>query len=907
MGEVYEAEDLTTGRRVALKALTGSGDALDKKRFVREGRLAAQVSHPNSVYVYGTEEIEGTPVITMELVAGGTLQERVDRDGPLSVSEAVDAAGQMIEGLQAAQAKGVLHRDIKPSNCFLHADGTIKVGDFGLSISSRKEETLLTVGVAVLGTPAYASPEQLQGNEVDVRSDIFSVGATLYYLLTGRQPFSGDGTVQLIAAVLGQTPASPDTIRPEVPKGLSKVVMRCLEKSPKSRYSNYQELRKALAPFSTPAYPLAGLGARLVAGIIDYFLTTCGTVLGFYTLRGGLELNPQIQFMFESAVINFAVSFSYYSISEGVWGSSVGKAALSLRLADREGFLPSLPRVLLRSLVYTVPLTIASMFEGILALDPSPAQYLSLGFLEVLVVLALFSTAFLRPGRRGLHELASGTHVLRIASDGEVRSPVLEGVAESPSGWICRLGPYLVDDAPDGSGGMLRGYDPELRRYVWIRAEPVGSEAVSPERRDLARFGRLRWLNGRRDEEEAWDAYEAPSGRRLLDVLVEPQPWADVRVWLNDLAEELIAAGQDGTLQLPLGLDRLWITTDGRAKILDFKMPEDVPRKGEVVLESLDSDSVACFLLDLVTIALGRTAMPESGFRLLPLRAGQFLRELRSDERPALDTIVSRLKVLVVGPAVVSRQKRLAHLVITGLAPIVMTLAMAGIYSLFVGLEGEDRVSLELSACLNRLEVLDEMETLDEEQSLEKSRLETFILGRFGDRIPVPEFWDQFAIRSFVESEDKARAVTLFNERGTPSPQEFEAVLPHIESWISERLSPERVFKVAWTVGVVSFAIMGGVATILAFFLRGGLLFNLLGMVVVDRKGLKAARSRAMLRSLIAWAPPLVLAIWTEIGDPSMEVSVGLSVLWLAGLLWALARPRRGVQDLVTGTGLVPR
>ena len=137
MGAVYEAEDLASGRRVALKVLGHSLDSPDtRKRFLREGRLAASINHPNSVYVYGTEEIEGTPVITMELVPGGTLHERVKGGGPLPVAEAVDAILQIIAGLEAAHAVGILHRDIKPSNCFIEPIGTVKVGDFGLSIST---------------------------------------------------------------------------------------------------------------------------------------------------------------------------------------------------------------------------------------------------------------------------------------------------------------------------------------------------------------------------------------------------------------------------------------------------------------------------------------------------------------------------------------------------------------------------------------------------------------------------------------------------------------------------------------------------------------------------------------------------------------------------------------------------
>src|SRR5215217_2966882 len=133
MGAVYEADHLESGRRVALKVLGQTLDTPDMRaRFLREGQLAAAVRHPNVVAVLAAEEIEGTPVISMELLHDGTLKDRVSKRGPLPVTEAVDAALQIINGLESAHAVGVLHRDVKPANCFGAADGTVKVGDFGL-------------------------------------------------------------------------------------------------------------------------------------------------------------------------------------------------------------------------------------------------------------------------------------------------------------------------------------------------------------------------------------------------------------------------------------------------------------------------------------------------------------------------------------------------------------------------------------------------------------------------------------------------------------------------------------------------------------------------------------------------------------------------------------------------------
>jgi serine/threonine protein kinase len=255
MGAAFEAEDMESGRRVALKVLSHTLDSPEaRERFFREGRLAASINHPNSVYVFGTEEIGGTPVIAMELVSGGTLQDRVAAQGPLPVGQAVDCVLQIIAGLEAAQRIGILHRDIKPSNCFRDADGAVKVGDFGLSISTAvRTEPALTATGAFLGTPAFCSPEQLRGDELNARSDMYSVGATLFFLLTGRTPFEGKTTVQLLATVLEQRAPSPRKFRANVPQGLAKAVLRCLEKQPGERFKNYRELATALAPYSSAA------------------------------------------------------------------------------------------------------------------------------------------------------------------------------------------------------------------------------------------------------------------------------------------------------------------------------------------------------------------------------------------------------------------------------------------------------------------------------------------------------------------------------------------------------------------------------------------------------------------------------------------------------------------------------
>jgi len=245
MGAVYEAEQVATDRRVALKMLGQQLDSPDmRQRFLREGRLAAGVNHPNSLYVFGSEEIEGIPLITMEIAGSGTLKDKLKKRGPLPATEAVDAILDAVAGLEAAFEGGVLHRDIKPSNCFVSPDGSVKIGDFGLSVSTlAKDDSLVTATGVIVGTPAYASPEQLRGDELDVRADIYSVGATLFTLLTNRAPFEGDNAVQVVANAVNKKPRPLAELREEVPPGLDRIIARCLAKEPEARYADYATLR----------------------------------------------------------------------------------------------------------------------------------------------------------------------------------------------------------------------------------------------------------------------------------------------------------------------------------------------------------------------------------------------------------------------------------------------------------------------------------------------------------------------------------------------------------------------------------------------------------------------------------------------------------------------------------------
>jgi len=251
MGVVYEAEELASGRRVALKVLARELTLSDEafERFRREARIAASVSDSACVFVYGAHQVEGAPAIAMELCPGETLEHRLRQKEPVPIADAVRWTIEMLDGLEAAHESGIVHRDVKPSNCFFTADGRVKVGDFGLS-RSLAEDVQLTQSGVFLGSPLYASPEQIKGRAVDFRSDLYSVGATLYALLVGHAPYRGVNIGEVLARILSEPPEPLSAQRKDVPPALEKVVFRAMARDPAARYASHAAMRDALRSFA---------------------------------------------------------------------------------------------------------------------------------------------------------------------------------------------------------------------------------------------------------------------------------------------------------------------------------------------------------------------------------------------------------------------------------------------------------------------------------------------------------------------------------------------------------------------------------------------------------------------------------------------------------------------------------
>jgi serine/threonine protein kinase len=250
MATVYLARDEELDRPVALKLLAGhlADDPTFRDRFVREARLAAQLSHPNVVQIFDAGEDDGCPYIVMEYVQGKTLADELAERGTLDPDRVVDLALQVCGGLEQAHAAGLVHRDVKPGNLLLRDDGTVKIADFG--IARAAETTRLTQMGSVLGTAAYLAPEQALGEEVTAEADIYSLGCVLYESLTGRTPYVFESLPEL-ALKHREEPIRPvRELRKEVPAALEAVVMRCLARNPDYRPASAAVLAADLASAS---------------------------------------------------------------------------------------------------------------------------------------------------------------------------------------------------------------------------------------------------------------------------------------------------------------------------------------------------------------------------------------------------------------------------------------------------------------------------------------------------------------------------------------------------------------------------------------------------------------------------------------------------------------------------------
>src|SRR5262245_11919923 len=255
MGEVYEARDTRLDRSVALKILPAAlaADEVARARFDREAKAIAALNHPNICALHDIGNVDGHGFLVMERLEGETLQDRLQR-GALPIEQTIEFGIALADALDAAHGRSLIHRDLKPANVFITTRGVVKILDFGLAKSvlesdadvTRSVNESLTSTGTTRGTVAYMSPEQLRGEPLDVRTDLFSFGLVLYEMATGERAFGGATVVVAAAGILSQQPPAPRTLRPDLPESLEQVIVKALEKERTVRYQSAADLQADL-------------------------------------------------------------------------------------------------------------------------------------------------------------------------------------------------------------------------------------------------------------------------------------------------------------------------------------------------------------------------------------------------------------------------------------------------------------------------------------------------------------------------------------------------------------------------------------------------------------------------------------------------------------------------------------
>jgi eukaryotic-like serine/threonine-protein kinase len=927
MGDVYEAEQLETGRRLALKVLrdTLRGDE-DRARFLREGQLAASISHAHTVYIFGSEEVGGAPAITMELLSGGTLKDRVSVEGPMAPSAAVSAVLDIIGGLDAAQAAGILHRDIKPSNCFVDADGAVKVGDFGLSISTLTRDVRHELATASFeGTPQFAAPEQLRGEPLDVRADIYAVGATLYYLLTGRPPLDAPDLRELVSKVASEKPASPRVLRRDIPRGLAAVVLRCLAKAPAGRPQSYAELADLLRPYVSADEVPSPLGPRLIAWIVDSVTVSILIwLLVSMAWTVGVTLGSATTLLRLSAW-SWLVPVIYYLVLEGGGGASLGKRLMGLRVASQIDDRRWL-RVGLRTAVFHVPTIIPSLFflgatrgstvPGVVyTANPAPNGWTwnmpPDALLSLVLTILLFSTARRRNGWTGVHELLSRT---RVVQRNVLRSVTSAAPKASPADLVPalsslrRVGPYGVHTmiGETGGGRLFVGVDPILRRHVWIHEVTPGTPPVDATRRDVSRSGRLYWLAGRRSPTENWDAFEAPGGEPLLSA-PSTSDWREVHRSLSSLTIELDASVRE-EIDIRPTLAQVWKRPDGHLVLLDFPWPGLAA-----------SDANQHLGPGALLAAVSRQLVAPGTEPSAPLSSTTLLNRLSSGPPPALADVKAELLRLASIPSRPSRIRRALPIVMATMPVAVPILAVTVMLPNYArSFQGE----LLMWMTWITESGADAKFTTQEQ----RTAAEQYVAAHFGSQLTSDEFWNAQAPQMEFFVGMRRRAAEIAARYPAVSPDDLARasaiVAPQIQEvadWRANFPAGGEALRGFVASGFASIPVLLSIACGLVSVLAvpGGLVTRAVRHAVVRRDGREIGRVRSAVRLLIAWSP--VIAWMAYIGHPMFgEVRAmspaaayavgGLALMSVAaGAVWTIAVPGRGPHDRLAGTWVVPR
>lgn len=939
MGAVYEAVHVTDGRVVALKLLSVELDKMDsRQRFLREGQTAAAINHPNAVYIYGTEEIDGTPVISMELVPGGTLEDKVKERGPLPVAEAVEDILQVIDGLDAALAAGVLHRDVKPANCFVNAAGVVKIGDFGLSkpVDGEEQQKLTRTGV-FLGTPVFSSPEQLLGETLDARSDIYAVGVTFYYLLTGQLPYQSGSMMQVVAAVLNGSPAPLTSYRADIPAPVIDVVMKAIARKTVDRYQSYDEFRAAVLALRKPETAPATLWDRARAGFVDLVFTSFIAwvlSLGTMAVMRSTYVSTSPQGLKLSFVLGLIIALAVMAVPEGLLGLSLGKWLVGIRVTTVDGRVPGLARGVARVAVFqSIDLLrlLAQIVPSNLTLRAWLAFLTTFGLRALLLVTVRRSNGWMM-----VQDLLTGTRVRRPqAGVQKRRGPVQQREAPVLAGTERRLGPYAVVGPLADDSAVLVAWDSSMQRSVWIVPQPTGAPEVSQDRRDLARLTRLRWVAGRRSPAENWDAYEAPSGESLSSRINREVAWDVLQGWMLDLTDELLAAEADRTMPAGLNAGTLWVTSADRIVI-----PESALAATGEPASPGDPVALLAAVIDSAR-ASARDAAP------LPRHASAALAAARAAR--SVGEVQSLFRATVGRPVRISRARRAGLVAATLVAVLfVPILAIVPIRQQARSDSAGNRLSGLLQFIGDSIHAVpDSLRPKTPKKSgglmanFDRALQEAgwFVPDTALDRLSPEEYRTERRLAEVYVAATLAPRIrdslnTSVLGRSPPEERLAKDILKDIPVVDSAELRAARALvDSTWkgnppgttidlllrVIGAVLFVFIpwfvAGCAIVIAFIARRGVLMRGFQIDIVTKDGAPAGRARILLRNLVIWFPisaPVIMYYAVEWSSPAhaafaiSAAGAAVALLLAAGIWMSIQWPERGPADRVAGTYLVP-
>lgn len=619
----------------------------------------------------------------------------------------------------------------------------------------------------------------------------------------------------------------------------------------------------------------------------------------------------------------------YFGMCEGIWGSAVGKKLCHLRVAGPAGERVGLHRALSRASLFTLAFVAARaipnlypFFQSWWSLSPwylmSPWVWSTWIFAQPSLMFMVFLSLVFQTAR-STNAYASVfdrlTHTRVVVARGVRQSAVrTNGSKPPPPRTDDQIGPYSVVRilAKEPVGELLLGYDAILRRYVWIHRVPPGAMTLSRQRRDLARNTRLRWLSGTRTSGQAWDAYEAPTGCLLATQAWRALPWSTVKIWLGDLASECEAILDGSSTATDLDVARVWITADGRAKLLDFDFVEPAGTAPDATVPTIDLRAAQAFLAAIAQLA-DRSAP-------YPRRVETFLADLEARQFASPHALRQEAEAVTAVPIQVTRRVKFAQ--------VALYCAAIAFLSVFEDLNGSWllRAHADLSALRGSLQEITFFER--EKRTKDASALTTYVGGTFRNIIENRRVWRSLHAQSTMARTERQRAERIL-ATAPPTAEDTERAKTYLSSWpegpfhqftfgngwmsLSDRgVSGARrriTGSMRWLGSVAS---LGVLSLMSGLMFSGGLVIRLLGMDIVTRSGARASRWRTGLRTLLAWSPSMLfLAAWFDgrlnpFGSGEIASAILLAVM-ITGAVWSVVDPRRGLQDRLTGTWLVPR